>query len=179
MTKFKSMSGLFCAATLALGACDLATGPGSRAFEYQLADEATQQEHLDMIIKGFEHGFNMTAGNDAVIESATADANHDRVAIVVRMTDKRVNMVNVSQVTPIKNEMREEMCKQGKKDRILEQGITMDVIFKRPNGTQLMKLRTDARACGVEVKQVVRPVVTPSVQESDPVDDIPALRTGS
>lgn len=116
-------------------------------FDYRAAPEERQQKYLDGIAKGFEKGFNATAGGAAIIERIGADAQSDMISVEVRFTKTEVENATADQIEDFRQFTYQQDCSYFADNALFEKGITLKMRMKRPSGAVLTNFTVTEDGC--------------------------------
>jgi len=116
-------------------------------FDYKSAPEERQQKYLEGIAKGFEKGFNATAGGAAVIERISANADHDMISVEVRFTKKEVEKATADQIEDFRQFTYKRNCGYFADNALFDKGVTLKMRMKRPSGGVLTNFTINEEGC--------------------------------
>lgn len=116
-------------------------------FDYKSAPEERQQKYLENVVKGFERGFEATAGDIAVIERISANAQWDSISVDVRFTQKTVESATADQIENFRNFNYKQTCGYFAEKSLFDQGVTLKMRVKRPSGAALTNFTVNEESC--------------------------------
>ncbi len=119
----------------------------SVGFEYRTASSERQQRYLSAIAKGFERGFMATAGDNAVIERMSANANWDSISIEARLTQNEVERATEEQIADFRDFTFRQSCAYFAEKALFETGIVLKIRVKKPSGDTLTTFAINDEGC--------------------------------